>query len=149
MLRLIPVGSHPWSSYLFKQVMILFLHGGIIGLSLFSKLPHIFLGSTACHNNGGCSHLCLLSPAGNQCACPPGEILKSDGKTCDDQGTGICNDDKMRKIYEELDFPLCSLSNWISATKCMAIVSVINQIARYMRQRYEYSSSNKKANVYR
>ena len=55
----------------------------------------------------------------------------------------------MRKIPEELDFPLRSLSNWISATKCMVIVSVIKQIARYMRQWYEYSSSNKKANVYR
>ena len=103
-------------------------------------MPLIFLGSTACHNNGGCSHFCLLSPAGNQCACPPGEILKSDGKTCDDQGTGICNDDNMRKISEEVDFPLRSLCNWKDVIKYMAIVSVIGQITRYIRQWHECSS---------
>ena len=103
-------------------------------------MPLIFLGSTACHNNGGCSHFCLLSPAGNQCACPPGEILKSDGKTCDDQGTGICNNDNMRKISEEVDFPLRSLCNWKDVIKYMAIVSVIGQITRYIRQWHECSS---------
>ncbi|KAH3884133.1 hypothetical protein DPMN_008105 [Dreissena polymorpha] len=42
-------------------------------------------------NNGGCSHLCLLSPvplsalqAGHQCACPTGVRLLEDGKTCAD-----------------------------------------------------------------
>ena len=44
------------------------------------------IGSSACHNNSGCSHLCLLSPAGSQCACPIGSVLKPDGKTCDDSG---------------------------------------------------------------
>ncbi|KAA0723842.1 Low-density lipoprotein receptor-related protein 4 [Triplophysa tibetana] len=35
-------------------------------------------------NNGGCSHLCLLSPApkGSSCACPTGINLQADGKTC-------------------------------------------------------------------
>ncbi|KAK9509474.1 hypothetical protein O3M35_006784 [Rhynocoris fuscipes] len=33
-------------------------------------------------NNGGCSHLCLLSPSGEVCACPVGIKLKEDGKTC-------------------------------------------------------------------
>ncbi|XP_057187146.1 low-density lipoprotein receptor-related protein 4 isoform X1 [Triplophysa rosa] len=40
---------------------------------------------TACSvNNGGCSHLCLLSPApkGSSCACPTGINLQADGKTC-------------------------------------------------------------------
>ena len=66
--------------------------------------------------------------------------MKSDGKTCDDQGTGICNDDNIRKISKEVDFPLRSLSNWKGATKYMAIVSVIEQIARYIRQWHKYSS---------
>ena len=33
-------------------------------------------------NNGGCSHLCLLTPDGYQCACPLGSSLDSDGKKC-------------------------------------------------------------------
>lgn len=73
--------------------MILSLHGIIIARfsSTFTllKIPLTFLGSSACHNSGGCSHFCLLSPAGKQCACPLGEILKSDGKTCDKEGTGL------------------------------------------------------------
>lgn len=40
---------------------------------------------TPCSNgNGGCSHLCLLSPLQPfySCACPTGVKLKDDGKTC-------------------------------------------------------------------
>ncbi|XP_031420163.1 low-density lipoprotein receptor-related protein 5 isoform X2 [Clupea harengus] len=40
---------------------------------------------TPCSNgNGGCSHLCLLSPLPpfHSCACPTGVKLKEDGKTC-------------------------------------------------------------------
>ena len=33
-------------------------------------------------NNGGCSHLCLLTPDGFQCACPDGLPLELDGKKC-------------------------------------------------------------------
>ena len=33
-------------------------------------------------NNGGCSHLCLLTPDGYQCACPLGLSLDSDAKKC-------------------------------------------------------------------
>ncbi|RWS16465.1 low-density lipoprotein receptor-related protein 2-like protein [Dinothrombium tinctorium] len=35
-------------------------------------------------HNGGCSHLCLIAPGGNDytCACPNNFILKSDNKTC-------------------------------------------------------------------
>ncbi|XP_068695701.1 low-density lipoprotein receptor-related protein 4-like [Montipora foliosa] len=33
-------------------------------------------------NNGGCSHLCLLTPGGYQCACPHGLSLDSDGRKC-------------------------------------------------------------------
>lgn len=33
--------------------------------------------------NGGCSHLCLLSPGGgHKCACPTNFYLASDSKTC-------------------------------------------------------------------
>ncbi|XP_071487623.1 low-density lipoprotein receptor-related protein 4-like [Diadema antillarum] len=41
--------------------------------------------ATPCHtNNGGCSHLCLLSPTppGYTCACPTGISLQGDGHTC-------------------------------------------------------------------
>ncbi|XP_006642533.3 low-density lipoprotein receptor-related protein 5 [Lepisosteus oculatus] len=36
------------------------------------------------HNNGGCTHLCLLSPEEPfySCACPTGVQLQEDGKTC-------------------------------------------------------------------
>ncbi|KAM4553054.1 low-density lipoprotein receptor-related protein 5 isoform 1-T1 [Fundulus diaphanus] len=46
------------------------------------RQPYI---KTPCSNyNGGCSHLCLLSPVQPfySCACPTGVQLKSDGKTC-------------------------------------------------------------------
>eukprot|EP00058_Branchiostoma_floridae_P007927 XP_002593415.1 hypothetical protein BRAFLDRAFT_70805 [Branchiostoma floridae] len=37
-------------------------------------------------NNGGCSHLCLLSPdpPNYRCACPTGIRLQEDGRTCAD-----------------------------------------------------------------
>lgn len=37
-------------------------------------------------NNGGCSHLCLMSPTkpSYQCACPTGVKLLENGKTCKD-----------------------------------------------------------------
>ena len=42
-----------------------------------------FLGSQICKiNNGGCSHLCLLTPGGFLCACPDGLRLLPDGKNC-------------------------------------------------------------------
>uniref|UniRef100_A0A8C6S670 Low density lipoprotein receptor-related protein 5 n=1 Tax=Neogobius melanostomus TaxID=47308 RepID=A0A8C6S670_9GOBI len=46
------------------------------------RQPHI---QTPCsENNGGCSHLCLLSPVPPfyGCACPTGVQLKADNKTC-------------------------------------------------------------------
>uniref|UniRef100_A0A665WA41 EGF-like domain-containing protein n=1 Tax=Echeneis naucrates TaxID=173247 RepID=A0A665WA41_ECHNA len=46
------------------------------------RQPYI---QTPCsEDNGGCSHLCLLSPVQPffSCACPTGVQLKSDGKTC-------------------------------------------------------------------
>ncbi|MEQ2235457.1 Low-density lipoprotein receptor- protein 5 [Ilyodon furcidens] len=46
------------------------------------RQPYII---TPCsNNNGGCSHLCLLSPVQPfySCACPTGVQLKADGKTC-------------------------------------------------------------------
>uniref|UniRef100_A0A8C5WL86 LDL receptor related protein 5 n=1 Tax=Leptobrachium leishanense TaxID=445787 RepID=A0A8C5WL86_9ANUR len=46
------------------------------------RQPHL---NTPCDNgNGGCSHLCLLSPRDPfySCACPTGVQLTQDGKTC-------------------------------------------------------------------
>ncbi|KAG8223526.1 hypothetical protein J437_LFUL002576 [Ladona fulva] len=34
-------------------------------------------------NNGGCSHLCLVSSKNMECACPVGMLLKKDNRTCD------------------------------------------------------------------
>ena len=43
----------------------------------------IFSGNHLCKvNNGGCSHLCLLTPNGYQCACPDGLSLESESKSC-------------------------------------------------------------------
>ncbi|KAK4295463.1 hypothetical protein Pmani_031983 [Petrolisthes manimaculis] len=46
---------------------------------------HPLINSPCSVNNGGCSHLCLLSPgpAGFSCACPTGIMLKSDGQACE------------------------------------------------------------------
>ncbi|XP_062346878.1 low-density lipoprotein receptor-related protein 6 isoform X5 [Cinclus cinclus] len=42
-------------------------------------------------NNGGCSHLCLMSPTkpSYQCACPTGVKLLENGKTCKDGATAL------------------------------------------------------------
>ena len=43
----------------------------------------IYVDTNACAvNNGGCSHLCLLTPEGPRCACPDSEVLSADGKNC-------------------------------------------------------------------
>lgn len=43
----------------------------------------MFSGTNACaDNNGGCSHLCLYTPEGAQCACPMGLELLDKGKKC-------------------------------------------------------------------
>lgn len=71
------------------------------GLGMFSSLRQP-KGSSACHNNSGCSHLCLLSPAGSQCACPIGSVLKPDGKTCDDSASKLLLfvDKTQRGLYQ-------------------------------------------------
>ena len=45
----------------------------------------LFTGNHQCaFNNGGCSHLCVLSPSqGFHCLCPAGRQLRTDNKTCD------------------------------------------------------------------
>ncbi|XP_022647953.1 low-density lipoprotein receptor-related protein 6-like isoform X2 [Varroa destructor] len=35
-----------------------------------------------CHGGGGCSHLCLNTPAGKVCACPDNMTSTEDGKSC-------------------------------------------------------------------
>lgn len=56
--------------------------------------PHSVLSSpvhTRCaEDNGGCSHLCLLSPREPfyTCACPTGVQLQDNGKTCKAGETG-------------------------------------------------------------
>ena len=56
----------------------------MIFLAIFNFL---LLASNPCAvNNGGCSHLCLLSsvkPDGYSCACPTDVTLYPDGKHCD------------------------------------------------------------------
>ncbi|XP_051275738.1 low-density lipoprotein receptor-related protein 6 isoform X2 [Dicentrarchus labrax] len=54
-----------------------------------SKRQNILVSSPCSVKNGGCSHLCLLSPVKPfyQCACPTGVQLLEDGKTCRDGAT--------------------------------------------------------------
>ena len=43
-------------------------------------------------NNGGCSHLCLLTPGGgSKCACPNGVELLPGNKTCSNGNTRLVN----------------------------------------------------------
>ncbi|XP_078347608.1 low-density lipoprotein receptor-related protein 4-like [Oculina patagonica] len=54
----------------------------VFGIALLhqSRQP---AGNQLCKtNNGGCSHLCLLTPDGFLCACPYGLPLLPDGKSC-------------------------------------------------------------------
>uniref|UniRef100_A0A8C6V0X7 Low density lipoprotein receptor-related protein 6 n=1 Tax=Neogobius melanostomus TaxID=47308 RepID=A0A8C6V0X7_9GOBI len=69
----------------------------IVHSNIFSPMDiHVFspkrqpaLASPCTANNGGCSHLCLLSPSTPfyQCACPTGVQLLQDDKTCRDGAT--------------------------------------------------------------
>uniref|UniRef100_A0A672FRK9 Low density lipoprotein receptor-related protein 6 n=1 Tax=Salarias fasciatus TaxID=181472 RepID=A0A672FRK9_SALFA len=59
-------------------------------IHVFSAERQLLAVSSPCSlNNGGCSHLCLLSPGAPffQCACPTGVQLLEDGKTCRDGAT--------------------------------------------------------------
>lgn len=54
-------------------------------IHVFSKERQPSFDSQCSYNNGGCSHLCLLSstnPLGYSCACPTGIKLLEDGKNC-------------------------------------------------------------------
>ena len=43
----------------------------------------LILGTNPCaHNNGECSHLCLITPNKSVCACPMGLELSGYSKTC-------------------------------------------------------------------
>ena len=46
--------------------------------------------STCLFDNGGCSHICLLSPTGGGCACPGHLTLAGDEKTCEHQSKFQC-----------------------------------------------------------
>ena len=47
------------------------------------ELSLLFSGNQLCKvNNGGCSHLCLLTPGGYQCSCPHGLSLDTTGTKC-------------------------------------------------------------------
>ncbi|XP_015208455.1 low-density lipoprotein receptor-related protein 6 isoform X1 [Lepisosteus oculatus] len=56
-------------------------------IHVFNQKRQPALANNPCgENNGGCSHLCLMSPVKpfHQCACPTGVQLLGDGKTCKD-----------------------------------------------------------------
>ncbi|XP_051792956.1 low-density lipoprotein receptor-related protein 6 isoform X4 [Acanthochromis polyacanthus] len=70
----------------------------VVHSDIFSPMDiHVFstkrqpdpVSSSCSLNNGGCSHLCLLSPVKpfHQCACPTGVQLLEDGRTCRDGAT--------------------------------------------------------------
>ncbi|EDO49133.1 predicted protein [Nematostella vectensis] len=54
-----------------------------MGIHVFEKARQDPLPKGCGLNNGGCSHLCLLSPQGISCACPTGVRLLLDNKTCE------------------------------------------------------------------
>lgn len=58
--------------------------------------------------NGGCSHLCLLSPGGgHKCACPTNFYLAADNKTC----LSNCTSSQVRFLTAPLTLLL--MSNWL------------------------------------
>lgn len=63
----------------------------------------IFVGMTDCKNNSACSHLCLLTPTGSQCACPNGFKLLPDNVTCN--GESYKKNSSLRKLL--LNLTLC------------------------------------------
>ena len=58
-----------------------------------ASVPNISASSSACLvDNGGCSHLCLLSsrpPTFARCACPTGVRLRPDNRTCPDRPDAV------------------------------------------------------------
>ncbi|XP_014255223.1 low-density lipoprotein receptor-related protein 4 [Cimex lectularius] len=62
------------------------IRNGLSGLKDIIVMEHdmIQIVPKCEHNNGGCSHLCLIAPnkEGYVCACPVGIKLKEDNKTC-------------------------------------------------------------------
>uniref|UniRef100_A0A8D3C4B4 EGF-like domain-containing protein n=1 Tax=Scophthalmus maximus TaxID=52904 RepID=A0A8D3C4B4_SCOMX len=58
-------------------------------IHVFSAKRQLVVNTPCSLNNGGCSHLCLLSPLKPfyQCACPTGVQLLEDGVTCRDGAT--------------------------------------------------------------
>ncbi|XP_050407937.1 low-density lipoprotein receptor-related protein 6 [Patella vulgata] len=75
------------------------LQKSVVHDNIFSPMDiHVYTatrqptGKNPCgNNNGGCSHLCLMSPIKPfyTCACPTGVLLKSDKKTCADGAENI------------------------------------------------------------
>lgn len=53
-------------------------------------------------NNGGCSHLCLMSPIkpSYQCACPTGVKLLENEKTCKDGRVPMSNIPSQNKVVK-------------------------------------------------
>ncbi|XP_031559988.1 sushi, von Willebrand factor type A, EGF and pentraxin domain-containing protein 1-like [Actinia tenebrosa] len=58
------------------------LSGTAMGIAVFDTSRQPSSINSCQQNNGGCSHLCLLTPSGYDCACPTGYGLGSDGRTC-------------------------------------------------------------------
>lgn len=78
----------------FKTKMLVPCYYGYNGLWIINRMRCVRLcltevASLCSVKNGGCSHLCLLSPVKPyyQCACPTGVQLLEDNKTCRDGET--------------------------------------------------------------
>lgn len=64
-------------------------HWGVVLISHASSNRNFLFSSPVManpcsSNNGGCSHLCLITPTGFSCACSTGINLQADGRTCAD-----------------------------------------------------------------
>lgn len=68
--------------------------------------------------NGGCSHLCLLSPGGeHKCACPTNFYLAADNKTC----LSNCTSSQVSVTLPSSSF--CPDQDFPLKTNCLSVVS--------------------------
>ncbi|OWF40727.1 low-density lipoprotein receptor-related protein 4-like isoform X2 [Mizuhopecten yessoensis] len=125
-----------WTDWIDKGIHMASKFDGSGRQTLRSNLGHVMdvrmfhkpkqKRQTPCQvNNGGCSHLCLnnAEPQRYSCACPTGVVMKSDGKTCEDDMTNFlifARRTDIRKISLEVEYfadvviPLGELRNAIA-----------------------------------
>lgn len=86
-------------------------------------------------DNGGCSHLCLMSPVKPfyQCACPTGVKLLENGKTCKDGKKIVSKKEKFQIatgiLYDLFCFSIISSVGYsVGDISCLIFVFTISSI---------------------